>query len=132
LRELGIDRLLVRRMRRVALLAGRPFPKPALLGAPAQALLDQEFIDATAFDRDPFLLVEIRFQAIQRPTPEGQAQVGRLAQRGSQDLPDVFGRIRGRAPGTRLIDQTVQTRGIEPFHPEPNDSLADPHLARNR
>jgi hypothetical protein len=75
-----------------------PLAEPGLLLAPAQPLIQQDLVDAAALDGDPLPLIEIRLQAVQRPTAERQSQVVRLGQGRGDDLSSLRGGVgRGAA-----------------------------------
>jgi hypothetical protein len=94
-----------------------PLAGPGLLLMPTQALLQEEFVDAAAFDGDALLLVEVGLQAIEPPAAERQAQALRVGQRGGDDLGALLGRIRRGTPDPRLILQPMEPLVIEAMDP---------------
>src|SRR5262245_35996000 len=48
-----------------------PLTEPGLLVAPTEALGQEDLVDTASFDRDPFLLVEIGRQTVERPAAKG-------------------------------------------------------------
>jgi hypothetical protein len=74
-----------------------PLAEPTLVLAPAEPLVDQQFVDAAPLDRDGLLLVEVGLEPVERPAAEGQAQLLGVGQRGGDDLGALLGRVGVRA-----------------------------------
>jgi hypothetical protein len=62
--------------------------------APAQALVEQDLVDAAALHRNPFVLVQVSGQPIERPGGKGQPERLRLGQRGGDHGGCLLGRTR--------------------------------------
>jgi hypothetical protein len=98
------------------------------LVTPPQALLQKEFVDAAALDRDPFLLVEVGLQTIKRPAAEGQSQVLRGRQRGGDDLGTLLGRVGVRPARSGAIIETGEALLVEAMDPGVDVPPTDVHL----
>jgi hypothetical protein len=101
--------------------AGRlgALPEPRFLGAPAQPLGQQQFVDAAAPDGDAPLLVQVRLQPVERPARKGQPQLVRLRQRRRQHLPHRLGPVRRRPAGPRAVLKPPQAVAVEAPDPLP-------------
>jgi hypothetical protein len=104
-----------------------PLAEPALLLAPAQALGQEDLVDAAPPDADP-LGVEVVLQAVQRPGGEGQAQLPRVGQGGGQDLGDLLGRVGGRAAGAGHVLQAGEALEVVAADPGVDGRARDAQL----
>ena len=77
------------------------------------------------------MLVEVGLEPVQGPGGEGQAELGRIGQRGGQDLGDLLGRIGGRASGAGLVLQAVGALEVEPPDPAVDGGARDAQVARD-
>jgi hypothetical protein len=84
---------------------------------PLQSLVEEDFVDATPLDRDPFLLIEVSSQSIECPTPEGQAEALRIGQGGGDNLGTLLSGVGVRTPGPSPVLQPVQSQLVEPMDP---------------
>jgi hypothetical protein len=92
---------------------------------PLQPLVEENFVDATALDRDAPLLVEVGLKPIQRPAAEGQPQALGIGQRGGDHLGALLGDVGRGTPGPRLVLQSVQSPRVEPVNPEVDGGTTD-------
>jgi hypothetical protein len=84
---------------------------------PPQPFGQEDLVDAAAFDRDPFLLVEVGLQAVERPASEGEPQALRIGERRGDDLGALLGRIGRGTPGPGLVLQSAESLVIEAMDP---------------
>src|SRR5262249_18741528 len=94
-----------------------PLAEPGLVLAPAEALVDQEFVDPAPLDRDPLLLIEVSLQAVERPAAEGQAELLRVGQGGGDHLGALLGGVGVRPAATGTLLQPPQALLVEPADP---------------
>jgi hypothetical protein len=99
--------------------------------APSQALLQEEFVDAAALDRDAFVLVEIVPQAIERPAAEGEAQLLRIGQGRGDDLGPLLGGVGPRAAGSTPVRQAGEAAVVEAMDPGIDGGAGDAEVARD-
>ena len=90
-----------------------PLAKPGLVAAPAQALLQQDLIDAAALHRDPLVLGQVGRQPIQRPAGERQLQGRGIGERSGDHGGTHIGRVGGRAARARLVLQSRKPLCVE-------------------
>jgi hypothetical protein len=81
--------------------------------APAQALVEQDLVDAAALHRNPFLLMQVGGQSIQCPGGKRQPQRLRLGQRGGDHGGCLLGRVGWLATRAMSVLERFQTLGIE-------------------
>jgi len=100
---------------------------------PGQPLVDENLVDPTPLDRDPFLFIEVGLEPVQGPAGEGQAEGLGIDQSDGDDLGTLFGGIGVGTPGSRLILQTRQSLFVEAMNPKvnrgPTDAQVPGHLA---
>jgi hypothetical protein len=84
---------------------------------PLQPLVEEQFVDATALDREPLMFVEVGLKPIERPAAEGQPQALRIGQGGGDDLGALFGGVGGRTPSPGLILQAGESLVVEAMQP---------------
>jgi hypothetical protein len=85
--------------------------------APAQALGQEDLVDPAALDRDPFVLVQVGRQPVQRPRRERQVQALGLGQCGGDHPRHLLGRVGRWAAAARAILKATEARGVEALDP---------------
>jgi hypothetical protein len=68
-------------------------------------------------------------QPVERPAPEGQAEVLRVGQCRGEDLGDLLGRVSGGAAGPGHVLQPVGALGVEPPQPGVDGGPGDAEAA---
>jgi hypothetical protein len=97
-----------------------PFPEPALVPAPAQALSQQDLVNPAAPHGDAPVLQQISRQAVERPRGERQTEVAWAGQRGPNKAGDLIRRVgRGTAAAAVIF------QGCQAFLIEAPDPTAD-------
>ena len=109
-----------------------PLAEPGLVAAPAQALLPQDLIDATALHADGLVLGQVGRQPIQRPGGKGQVERLGVGERGGDHGGAHIGRVGRRAARARLVIEARQPTGVEAQHALAHRIEIDVQPGRNR
>jgi hypothetical protein len=98
---------------------------------PLQTLFQEELIDAAAFDRDPFLFVEVSLEPIECPAAKGQTQTLGIGQGGGDHLSPLLRGVGVRPTRAGAILKAVQSLRVEAMNPEVDCRPADAEVLGN-